>query len=309
MTITINSETYHLPESWNDLALHQQIACYLIIMEDTPSLFTLQESMPWKRMRLVQYLLKLDEKFMRLWEKDCIQAHGKEQGPFVFHTELEELLQCTNFLFEEVEQADAGAMERAYAIKLGLTKCPWPELEREDGTMYYAPADELANISFYEMCTAFTIFEDYIRDQDLALVDRLLATLYRSGKPSTDYNLASGYEGDRRLPLLKHESTVDDRVKYMQRLGPTVKQLMLFWFASCRAKIISDYSALFSQAAGDQSNDPGFGWGGVLMAMAKDVTSINDVAAQAYSDVLTYLLYMDHQRKQAELERKMNRQR
>lgn len=304
MTIHINNNTYHLPQTWNDLSLNQQIACYLIIMRDTPSLFELHESMHWKRLRLVQYFFRLDEKFMNAWLQDCVEGHGHEVGQLMFHSELDEVMKAVDFLFEQVEQEDGIT---GYAIRLGLTKCPWPSLEKQTGRTLHAPADELANISFYEMCTAFTIFEDYIREQDTALVDRLIATLYRPPKPATEYNLASGYEGDIRLPLLKHESTVQDRISDVRTLPPSVKQLILFWFASCRAKIINDYQPLFSQTA--KGNDPGFGWGGVLMAMAKGVTDINEVAAQAYSDVLTYLLYMDHQRKEAELERKLQKNR
>lgn len=305
MTIHINNTTFHLPQTWNDLSLNQQIACYLIIMRDTPSLFDLHESMHWKRLRLVQYFFRLDEKFMHKWLQDCVETHGKEEGQLVFHSELDEVMKCTDFLFEQVEQEDGIT---GYAIRLGLTKCPWPSLEKQTGRTLYGPADGLENISFYELCTAFTIFEDYIRDNDLALVDRLIATLYRPPKPQTEHNLASGYEGDIRLPLLKHESTIPDRISDVRTLPPSVKQLLLFWFASCRAKIISDYGALFSQS-GQGGNDPGFGWGGVLMAMAKDVTEIDNVAAMAYSDVLTYLLYMDHNRKEAELQRKLQKSR
>lgn len=297
MEIKINDTAYQLPTSWNGLESKKRILCYQIIMGQMNELFSPQELLPFKRIELIKVLLDLDDHFMQSWEQDCLVAYG-EDGKLVFLAELDAILEAANFLFEKVPD-----QENQFQIKLGLTKCPWPKLEHKQKgkrKRLYGPVDGLANLNIYELGHTFTLFEQYLKDRDESKVDELLAVLYRPAKPKTGKNKRSGYQGDQRLPLLRHESTIEKRKALMAILHPTIKAILLFWFASCRQAIVESeqFQHLFSEEP--TSNDPGFGWGGLLLGLAGGLIHLEKVAGQPYGNVFTYLGYLEEQRKLSE---------
>ena len=85
----------------------------------------------------------------------------------------------------------------------------------------------------------------------------------------------------------------------MAALHPTVQQLALFWFASCRHAIVTQYGNLFktkeevtpgSKAAND------YGWSAVLLNLAGGLVHLDDVAVQNFRNAFTYLSYLEDQR-------------
>jgi len=303
-TITINNREVKLPESWNGLTLEQVLACYTIIMQDSFSVYEAQEVMPFKRINLIQYLLGLDNKFMKDWESDCKDAYG-EDGELVFLSEMNEVFKTVDFLFQEQEEEQPG--EKMVAIKLGLTKCPYPEIvytskKGKKRKRYFAPADGLENIDFNEMCQSFTCFEQYLETKEEHWIDELIATIYRPQKPATKENKRSDYHGDIRMPLLNHESMVKKRIIRNKDIPAIIKQVTVFWFASCRQKIIDENPEVFSVPGG---GDPSmFGWGGILMALATDITKVDEVGSKPASDVLTYIHWTEERRKEIERQQK-----
>ena len=289
-----------LPTSWNKLSLEQCLKAYSIIMSDTSHIFEEQELVPAKRILLFKTLSGITEEELRQWQENTI-AEDPEHGEQVFLAGLNAALESCDFLFD-IETSDDGAdTSHQYAIKLGLTRCPWPALDRKrkNGKIrsYYAPADGLANVSFLELCTTFSLFEQYIQDYDEDILHELLAVLYRPPKPRTKENKASAYGGDQRQPYLGHEGMVAKRKKWMATLTPRVKQLLLFWFASCRQSIIEQYPDLFTSQGGQGSK---YGWGALLMAMAGGLQHMDAVSAQPAMDALTYLDYLNEQARQRE---------
>lgn len=302
MTVTIDEKKFTIPQSWNELPLRQQMICYGIIMSDVPISVEAVEVVPFKKIQIIQTLLHTDEAYMKKWAKDCDDVHG-EEGKAVFLAELDEVMKVADFLFYTDEETGAKS------ISLTLTKCPWPYiLVQRRGTKgkkeirWYAPSDRLANITIYELGVTFTIFERYLKEKDAAkqkeLARQLIATLYRPTKSKTKKNIRSDYEGDIRLPLRKHETTVEVRAEKIENIPTLTMQLMLFWFASCRQEIINNYPAIF-KASGEDSEPDAFGWGAVLLNLADGIVHLDDVADRKYSDALTYLSYMEAQRKKA----------
>ena len=304
MEITINNKTITPPESWNELTLEQQLFIYGVLMTDSRNLFEAQELLPAKRILIVQKLLDLDTEFMQQWEADCIAAVAEDggeemDGKLIFLSELGEVLKATDFLFELEEKEKEDEPDR-YKIKLGLTKCPyaWINFKRRNGTkkQWLAPADALENITIYEMGVTFTLFEKFMKTKDESLADKLLATMFRPPKPFTKENKQSDYEGDRRLPYLKHEGMVKKRMIRIQLIPKPAKHLLLFWFASCRHQIISAYPNIFTGGGGEQGGN-NYGWGGVLLSLADGLVNLDVISQQKYSNALTYLSYLEDQRK------------
>jgi hypothetical protein len=297
MLIKINELEIHIPESWNDLHLKKQLECYAILMTDTTSFLTSQELLPAKRILLLQTLMDIDEGFFEAWKQDCINYYGEEHGETAYLSELSELMQATNFLFEK--------SENGYAIALKLTKCPFPQLDRKKKTgkikKLYAPSDGLDNLSLYELGTTFTLFEKGIATQDTVFFDQLIATLYRPPKDPTKENKQSAYQGDIRLPLIDHEGMIKKRLKHIQNLHEPVKQLIVFWFASCRSEIIKAYPNIFNTSDEDEKGGNDYGWGAVIMSLAGSLKDFRATASEKASNALTYLSYLEDERKKAEL--------
>ena len=310
MTIKINQKEIQVSQSWNELKDDQLLFIYGVLMTDCRKIFEAQELLPAKKIIIVQKLLGLNNKFMQDWALDCRNVEGDVDGKTVFYSELDEVIKVCDFLFEKLEKTKEDEPDR-YQINLSLTRCPIQELSFEKKNKkkkyWYAPADALENISLYELGVSFTLFEKFMKTKDERFAHELIASIYRPSKPKTRANKQSGYEGDRRLPLLKHEAMVKKRMERVKQLPDNIKEIIIFWFACCRHQIIKQWPVLFDHGEADpwteQTSGNVYGWGGVIIGLAQTITNVDQVSAQHYIDAFTYLSYLEDQRKQEVLRR------
>lgn len=310
----------NLPDNWNALPVEKQLAAYHILFSDAPLGLSSEEVIPQKRMALFLLLTDLPEYFLENWQSDCIQAEGNEDdGDIVFLSELDECLQATNFFFRKPQNPKLET-QNTLEVNFALTKCPFTLLENipekigsPEKTTWYAPAfdeesgDGLSNMTLYELANTFTLFERMVTEknpqQKEKLVLRLLATLYRPAKPATPDNIERNYEGDQRQPLIGYETTIKTRQPLWRYVPKEARQLLVFWFASCRRYIIEQYPLVFKPPKGEtQGND--FGWGGVLLELAGGLPHLQEVYAQPYQNGLIYLSRLEDQRIRQEMEAK-----
>lgn len=312
VTVKINDTAINVPQSWNDLALKDQMFIYGILMTDTHKIFEPHELLSGKKIIIVQHLLNLNPEFVKEWAAGRIKEYGQVEGETVFLSELDALIKTMDFLFIKLEKEKETDPDQ-YQINLGLTKCPYPRIDfpgkKRKNKRWYGPADKLANISIYELGTLFTLFEKFMKTGKEEFAERLIATMYRPSKAITKPNKKSAYNGDRRLPLLHHEATIDGRIKQIQQkdkdgkkiLPQAFKQITLFWFASCRQEIIESFPNVFStnddNPWGEQNSGNNYGWGGVLLSLADGLVNLDNISQQNHNDALTYLSYLEDQRK------------
>lgn len=297
--VTINDNTIEVPNNWNHLPLKKQLYCYAILLTDTKHLLSPQEVLPAKKIMLMQALLDMDDDYLKLWKEDCLIV-DPEMGETIFNSEVAELSKIADCFFDRIEPEQIGDPE-TFQIKLGLTKNPFPEIERKkQKKKYYGPADELENLTIAELGDTFTFFENFLKTNDEDWANKLIATLYRPAKQKTKANKQSAYGGDIRQPYIGHEAMVKKRKEKVKLLPPPVKQLIIFWFASCRQHIINSYQNIFVAPEGEQAGN-NYGWGGVIMSLADGLQNIDAVAAQPANTALIYLSYLEDQRKKAEL--------
>lgn len=307
--ITIGTRTFTPPASWNELSTEQALTVYLLLTGTRESaVLPAAEVEPLQRIEIAKYLLGLDPDTLQAWEHDAI-ANGEgttEENRLVFAEELDQVCrQATAFLFHAPAE---GEEDRRPAPALTLTRNPYPTISYRDAhnrqRQWYGPANGLENLTIYELSAAFTYFESYLKDQDPDQALRLLALLWRPGKPATKKLRAQAYGGDRRLPYLDYEATVELRVPHVRRIPPLVRNLLLFWFASCRQTIIGAYPNIFDA---DQPDSPhlervgnDYGWGGLLLSLAGGIVHLRQIADQAWQNAFTYLSFLEDQRKLAE---------
>jgi len=294
MKVEINNIKRFLPDSWNDLTHTELLTVYQFIVESVPAfVFTKEEIPHFVRIELAKYLLKIDDDFLVKWKNDCEQF-----GELIFEDELKKVSYAvTNFLFNENEE-----------VELGLTRNPYPRIayRRNKKKKYlYGAGNSLSNISLYELGTTFTLFERYLKDHDETHLNKLLAVLFRPSKPKTKDNIRSDYNGDRRLPYQDYETTVDRRIPIINKWPAFIKSILFFWFASCRNQIIDGHPNVFKKEASNLEkigND--YGWGGILLNLSGGVVNLKVVGSQPYQHGLTYLSFLEDERKIAEYKNK-----
>ena len=297
MKIEINNIKKFLPDSWNDLTHTELLTIFNLISQHIPTFVFTKDEVPYfLRIEAAKYLLRIDDDFLKKWKDDCA-----EDGELVFIDELNIVSQTvTSFLFNDKEE-----------VELGLTRNPYTRIgyrSRKRKKYLYGPGDLLSNISLYELGTTFTLFEKYLKDQNDEHLNKLLAVLFRPSKPRTKKNIRSDYNGDRRLPYQGYETTVKWRIPIIKKWPPLVKSLLFFWFSSCRNYIIEGHPNVFKIQPANNLERIGndYGWGGVLLSLSGGVVNLKAVGDQPWQHGLTYLSFLEDERKLAELRRIRN---
>lgn len=303
------------PSSWNDLSDRDCMRYYDLIFSNTLTDESVTAFTMLKLIDMARDMCGVSVDDIGQIEKASKQVYGEEMGEQVFLAQLREMVHTMIEGLFNIEHDDEGNV--TYSVKFNRTRNLWTSIEYDQNNRYnrkkpsrtapkrylYPPADMLANVTIYELGTLFTIFEQYLMNPERTeLIDRLIATMYRPMKEVNAFNMDSNFEGDRRQPLRRHESRIDDRQKLVAQLPMLVKRTILFWFASCRMEITRAYPKVFRKQSASTTNNANYGWGGVLLKVAEmgPMGTLNEVADQPFSNVLTYLSMKDDEVKEAE---------
>ncbi len=127
---------------------------------------------------------------------------------------------------------------------------------------YYAPTDELSNISFLEFAFADAYFVAYANTGEAQWLDQLVATLYRRPRRYRE-GLAVG---DRRLPF--NENLIEVEAARLARLPQLTKLAIYTWYRGCRHALEQRYPHVFTAAGEQQDKGHPDGWGYVLREMS-----------------------------------------
>ncbi len=306
---------FHSPQSWNELLHWAQarrakgpskalLQVYAILMTNTSHFLEPDMELPQKRFAITKTLLNLEDQFIIDWEQDCIEEAGdRELGQEQFLSEFKELTdKVTSFLLTDINaDPDNPEAPRQFQITLGLTECPYPTLSGARKVPLYAPADQLENVSLYELATAFSIFETFMDTGEEEQAIELIATLYRYPKPQNRHNIDTDYEGDIRLPYLKGETTVQKRKPAIRKLPKLTRQIIIFWFASCRHQLIEEHPLIFTKGEAGDNDSSDYGWAGVLFSLAGGLSDLDTVGQQPAQTALTYLSFLESQRQKREV--------
>lgn len=300
------------PPHWNDLTLEMLLNCYT--MMGLPAMRGTDVEVIWKRLAQAAWILGIDQAYLDSWRADCVRVHGEQEGKEVYLQELDIIVrEATQYLWQIVDEDDGGDQStddddddtptapapepgtpvppERWAISLTLTRCPYPEL-RLSGEQYYAPKQAWSNMTFYEFGMVWEYINAYMRTGEDELRSTLLAILYRPSKPDTPYHLESGYEGDRRQPVRKHESMIAGRAERWIQMPGMVQQVLTFWAICCRQYIYEAYIDVFGEPAADADPMEGptsSGFPEMIMELAGNIVDIDKVADQNVHNVLMYI--------------------
>lgn len=288
------------PESWNDLPTRQLLLFYETLFNNTGDEFTANVFTSVKLITMAQMVMNVDTAFMAKWEGERIKE-DPENGYLVFLADLKQVITAALGGLFEISEEDSTS----YSIKFNLTKNPYENLVHTPqkkgkkpvkSTWMYAPADELANITIYELAYTFQLYEAYLSTGDEHLAMQLIGCLYRPSRPETKADRESGWFGDRRQPLRKYEAKIDERAKLADGLPMLTKRVILFWFASCRDHIVKQWPQVFKKSDGEGTGS-GNHWGDLLLSVAETAVfgPLDNTADQHYSNVLQLLTKRDNE--------------
>lgn len=284
-----NSGTVQVPGSWNDLSYRDLLLLYSTMFSAPGDALTATSFTNLKLIGMAAHLLKVDLDFLKKWEADCVR-YDRANGQAVFYDELRQVVDATMEGLMGKQTDDDG--NTTYSVKLNLSKNPYPSLAMQEGKKtkwLYGPSDGLGNLTVYELGMVFSYFEAYASTKKEEYAEKMLAVLYRPSRPETREDRERAWSGDRRQPLRGYEARIDERAAKMKTLPMLTKQVLVFWFASCRQQIMDRYPKVFRGGDGKAKNN--YGWGGILMAVAENgaLGNLAEVSDNHYSNALTLL--------------------
>lgn len=138
--------------------------------------------------------------------------------------------------------------------------------------VYLGPGTELENSTIHELTTADTYFIRYIQTKDEALLDLLVAALFRPRKRFLFLQKRQvGYNGDKRREISDYQ--VKRHAKRLKKLPPHIKLAVLYQYTGFRKWMCNQFENIFPKP--DESsktervgND--YGWGGTLLELSGD---------------------------------------
>lgn len=131
-------------------------------------------------------------------------------------------------------------------------------------TKYYAPADELNNLTIDEFRFCEPFYVGYKKDKDMDCLDGLIAVLYRK-KRKEYYPKAVSYNGDVRQDF--NENLIVQHSKKVSKLSLRKKQLIYLTYEGARNKIINECPHLFRNDE-DKKQGRDFGMSGLILELS-----------------------------------------
>ena len=214
------SQCYSIPECWNELTKKQLLAfCrYGQVLGNA------------EQARVV-----LLHKMLRIPPVAIARLLENPSG----RTKLAQITELLNFLYETNDLT----INLQAALKTG---------RGYGAPIWYGPSDNFTNLRWNEFIVADHYFVAFVKTKNPAMLDYLLATLYRPNRQ--DYNPDSpDYGGDRREDFNQH--TLERRVRTMAKVSNTKKSAAYCFYAGCRLELVKDYPDIFD--AGGEGHTAG----------------------------------------------------
>lgn len=130
---------------------------------------------------------------------------------------------------------------------------------------FYAPADDLATVSFLEFAFADAYFVAYSNGGEAQWLNYLLGTLFRPQRARYRPH-AADYGGDRRADFNEH--LIEVHAARLASLPPATKLLVLTWYRGCRHALELRYRHVFTPATEEKAAAHPDGWAFVLREMS-----------------------------------------
>lgn len=269
--ISINSDNYSCPSSWNELTHDQLIdLCYLS-----------QQNLLANEFKTKILLSVLGLKTMHIQERYinnewCFYFRiGKKVVYILSSLDIACLLYKFDFLFVKNKDEEGNIQ---YQFNSHLTKNLIPSF-KINGVEYFGPADSLTNLLFHEYIFAETNLVEHSKTQNEKYLDALIAVLWREQDENYNPNDIT-FTGDRRKPF--NDFQVDARAKAISKLDKVTKQAILFFYDGCRNYLRVKFKEVFEGAGSGDSIDAFSGFMKLVTALTNNDITKNEQVRKSY---------------------------
>jgi hypothetical protein len=267
MKIEFCGNTFHTPDTWNQVADKKLFLAYYILKFSEANIMI-------RKIEVAKMLMDVGDDFFARWQQVVINEFGAIDGPDIFAKDMTLVVEAINAPFFERVTKDENTYTQ---IALTRTKCPFPELKMlgKNGQIYnlYAAKDGFENITIGEFAAIDFCVQKYLDTQEESHVYQALAYIYRRSKEKSPKNKREKWQGDRRIPLdiAKHDEAAHIAA-FKTHLDHKSVKVLWFWIVSCREVFLRKYKRVFqsSQIAKSdlEKQLQSFGWVGVFIEMA-----------------------------------------
>ena len=154
--------------------------------------------------------------------------------------------------------------------------------------LYFGPNNHFSNMTFGEFIFADTMFINFFEKNDPAILNKLIAILYR---PQFYFEDDPQFKGDKRQDF--NENLIKYHSKQIAKLKPQLKSTILFNYHTIRKWLTEKYIYVFGTYKQDteqtQKKSTDNGWLSVLKNLSPDILQIDSYTKQPLHNVLEHL--------------------
>lgn len=115
---------------------------------------------------------------------------------------------------------------------------------------FFGPDSHFDNLQMHEFNHAEMAYQELVITEQPEYLDRLVAILYRQGKPNYDHE--RNPDADHRIPFKYGDITW--HMGIVARWPEKVKLAILLWYDGCRMELISAYPQIFKKSEAKDQN-------------------------------------------------------
>lgn len=204
-------------------------------------------------LRFVQLLLQLQANsisFEDFKNKLTFELLDIKVNAGFYFLSFEERVNAYATIYQLTELADSFFKEElkdhkpVKVAQLSFVKQLIPKIGRFDFAQrpYYGPADALQDITFCEYRLAHDHFTAFVKTEDPAELDHMIAVLYRRRKLWVSLRkFLPGYDGQqrRRITSKSNPAYLERRVKNISRIPFHIRYGIFLWFAGCEEYLVT----------------------------------------------------------------------
>lgn len=224
---------------------------------------------------------------------------------------VQEILQVPAWILARMNDDDTAAILHHFRwMEIQPTVKPIIPAFTHAGVTYHLPAEKFSNGVALEYPLADEFYTKFVQNGDEDALLSLVATLCR--EPKQDQTEITR-TGDIRVPLLSR-TEVEARAKRLKGCPLEYQMVVLFYFAGIKTLIHRVYKRLFENDEEQDESTPStaktappmFGWWGIYMDVAENITNLDKVYQMNFHTLCMSLVKRRKEAQDRELQMRMN---
>lgn len=255
--VQIDKVSRYLPSSWNELTFRQLIQACSFFNQDIIS---------------THFKLSLLKKYLGI-SKNTWNKVDPEDAIFLCET--------LNFLLEDV------TLTKALVKFIRKPRFPF--------NRYYGPMDSMSSSTFGEFTKAQFRFEEYYKTKDEAILDEMIAVLFRRKKLFWCFRKHFVESPDVRSRFF--DRSLAKRSKAISKLDPAIKQAILLFFSGVQKSLHTEFPTVYKPKP-TKEKETSSGWSNLIISLADGKTDDQSLDRIMNSNLYNVFLGLEQKAKE-----------